>query len=235
MTKPNPAGIGEEESIYRQRFSDKEVALRETTWKVLCEQFLQNYVPAGARVVDIGAGDGLFLKNINARSKTAIDINADSLKLKDFGVEVINSVVSEALVGREGSFDIAFCSNFFEHLPDKSTFLEVLRDIRTLLADKGKLIVLQPNIRYTGVSYWDYIDHHIALTEHSLKEALEVTGYQVTEMTPRFLPYTVKSNVGGLASLLPQDKLVSTYLKFPVLWKFFGAQTFCVGEKCSSM
>ena len=89
---------------------------------------------------------------------------------------------------------------------------------------------IRDSIRYVGSAYWDYIDHHIAITEHSLVEALEVSGYKVEELVPRFLPYTSKSKVGAVAAFLDPVKLAKNYLKFPILWKIFGAQTFVVAK-----
>lgn len=74
-------------------------------------------------------------------------------------------------------------------------------------------MILQPNIRYVGPAYWDYIDYHIALTEHSLVEALEVTGYRIERLIPRFLPYTAKSNLGRLMEGSNVEGLVKFILK----------------------
>src|SRR5207247_9004253 len=51
---------------------------------------------------------------------------------------------------------------------------------------------------YTPLSrsaYWDFIDHHVALTERSLTEAASAAGFDVEHLVPRFLPYTTKSRV----------------------------------------
>jgi hypothetical protein len=84
--------------------------------------------------------------------------------------------------------------------------------------------VLQPNIRYAGAAYWDFIDHHVALTERSLGEALEATGFTIRYCKRRFLPYTSK---GSLPSWL---WAVELYVRLPLLHRVFGKQTFMVGE-----
>jgi hypothetical protein len=119
-------------------------------------------------------------------------------------------------------------SNFLEHLPTKQAVFEVLTECRKVLSRGGRLMVLQPNIRYVGAAYWDYIDHHIALTEKSLAEALEVSGFTIEVLLPRFLPYTAKSRSGALASGRLGKGLIALYLKFPILWRIFGSQTFVV-------
>jgi 2-polyprenyl-3-methyl-5-hydroxy-6-metoxy-1,4-benzoquinol methylase len=224
-------GVGKESKIYTQRFSLEQEALREITWKELVTTFFQKYVPAQATVIDIGAGDGLFIKNVAASRRIAIDLSEHVNELSKHGVEVYQNTVAEVKPKLKGAADVVFMSNFLEHLPTKKILLEVLEDSLSLLKPNGRLLILQPNIRYVGVAYWDYVDHHIALTEHSLKEALEVVGYEVCELVPRFLPYTAKSKLGAVASLIDPLWFIQTYLKYPILWKFFGRQTFVVAKR----
>ena len=232
--KNKEEGIGKENVIYTQRFSESEQKTREATWKVLCQDFFSRYVSTESVVIDIGAGDSLFLKNIKAKKKIAVDLSKHVFELESFGVEVHNCLISDVTSELANTADVVFMSNFLEHLPSKKVLLEVLEDARKLLKENGKLLILQPNIRYVGSAYWDYIDHHIALTEHSLVEALEVSGYEVSELIPRFLPYTSKSKVGSIAALLDPAKMARNYIKYPILWKFFGAQTFVVAKKRGS-
>src|SRR5262249_24632358 len=107
--------------------------------------------------------------------------------------------------------------------------LETLEQCRLALKFAGSLLILQPNIRYVGVAYWDYIDHQVALTEHSLAEALIATGFRIQQMIPRFLPYTAKSDSGNLAQRWPW--LIEMYLRHPILWRIFGQQTFVVATR----
>ena len=85
--------------------------------------------------------------------------------------------------------------------------------------------ILQPNIKLVGGQYWDFIDHHVALTERSLVEAGELAGLRTVKLITRFLPFTTKGR-------LPQDpRLVRFYLWFPLAWRFFGKQTLYVAER----
>lgn len=74
-----------------------------------------------------------------------------------------------------------------------------------------------PNIRYIPGAYWDFIDHHIALTDRSLVEALELVGFTRQSVVDRFLPYTM-SESGGTVPI----SLVNLYLRMPFVWRFFG-------------
>jgi SAM-dependent methyltransferase len=122
-------------------------------------------------------------------------------------------------------FDVAFFSNYLEHLPSTEAVLQQLRVTFALLKPGGRVLILQPNIRLIGGSYWDFIDHQTALTEKSLSEAAMMAGFETKQVITRFLPYTTKSH-------LPQHPLlVRAYLAFPPAWWLMGKQTLYVGEK----
>ena len=90
--------------------------------------------------------------------------------------------------------DTVFTSNFFEHLPDAEALLATLAECHRVLRPGGTIVVLMPNIRNLPGAYWDYLDHHLALTQHSLAEALVLSGFTMERVVPRFLPYTVRGS-----------------------------------------
>jgi SAM-dependent methyltransferase len=213
------------DKIYRARFSPATLAARKELWTVLVEQFLQTYVPADASVVDIGGGYCEFINAIKCRRKYVVDLNPDVEKYANPDVGIIMSDASEMSSLASGSVDVAFASNFFEHLPSKQQLFEVLAEIHRVLRRGGKLLIIQPNIKYAFREYWDFIDHHIALTERSLGEALTISGFELGECVPRFLPFSVNSSPSKSSTLLRH------YLKTPIAWKIFGKQMFMVGVK----
>jgi hypothetical protein len=94
-----------------------------------------------------------------------------------------------------------------------------------MLAPGGKLIILQPNIRFTGGSYWDFIDHPVALTERSLVEAVRLNGLRPVRLVTKFIPYSTMGR-------LPQSPtLVRWYLRIPLAWQILGKQTLLVAER----
>ncbi len=116
-------------------------------------------------------------------------------------------------------------SNYLEHLPSTEAVVQQLRVAASLLRPGGRVLILQPNIRLIGGSYWDFIDHQCALTEKSLAEAAALAGFSAKRVITRFLPYTTKSR-------FPQHSLlVRAYLAFPLAWWVFGKQTLYLGEK----
>ena len=216
------------DGLYAHRFSAADQARREAVWPVLCTDFFQRYVRAESTVIDLGAGDGLFLRNIHAGRRIAVDTGERVRALADEGIEVRLRPADDFCEGLEGAADVVFVSNLLEHLPTKGAVIDVLRQCRRALRPSGRVIVVQPNVRYAGAAYWDYLDHQIALTDRSVVEALRVAGFEVVEQRARFLPYTATSFRGLSAAWLA--KLVRVYLCLPFLWRLFGAQSLLVGR-----
>lgn len=213
-------------AIYRARFPEADRGARDELWQVLCRHFFQAYVKRTDTVVDVGAGFGEFLRHINCSRRIAVDLAPlAGRRLPPGTIEIAtgSAALSEHLAA--DSVDVVFCSNVFEHLPNAETFLATLGEVRAILKPGGTLLVLQPNIRFVKGAYWDFVDHHLPLTDQTLIEAATSVGLDPIEVIPRFLPYTTRSG-------LPQwPMLVRAYLALRPAWRIFGKQTFFVARK----
>ena len=123
--------------------------------------------------------------------------------------------------------DAVFTSNFFEHLPNKEALERTIAQVMRCLKPGGQLICLGPNIRYLGGNYWEFWDHHVALTDQSLSELLKLAGFQINECRPRFLPYSMSQG------FTPPLFLLRMYLKFRAAWPLFGKQFLVIARKPS--
>lgn len=213
------------DKIYRSRFTAQTLAAKRELWDTLVEEFLQKYVARDAVVADIGGGYCEFINAVECGKKYIIDLNPDVEEFAAPDVEIVMSDASDISPLGDDSVDVVFVSNFFEHMPTKQHLFDVLEEIHRILRPGGKLLVIQPNIKYAYREYWDFIDHHIALTENSLAEALTTSGFSVAECIPRFLPFSVNSSPSQ------SPELLKLYLKMPLAWRVFGKQTFMVGVK----
>ncbi len=210
--------------VYEHRFNEEDQARKEAIWREL-GQFLQRYIEPNARVVDIACDLGYFIRNIRAADRWATDIRDVAATLPPDVHFVRASGLDLANVLPTDSFDLAFFNNYLEHLASTEAVLQQLRVTFELLKPGGHVLILQPNIRLIGGSYWDFIDHQTALTEKSLAEAAVMAGFKTRQVIARFLPYTTKSR-------LPQHPvLVRAYLNFPPAWLLLGKQTLYLGEK----
>lgn len=213
------------EKIYRARFDDKAQVQREKMWDILCSDWMQRYIPQNATVLDLAAGRCEFINHIQAGRKIAVDLNEDVRNYANKDVEIVIAYSHDMQGVADNSVDVVFVSNFFEHLPDKAAFMDTLKDIRRVLKVGGKLLILQPNIRFLHGAYWDFIDHYLPLTDRSLEEALMLTHMDVVEVLPRFLPYTTRSK-------MPQHPfLIRAYLRLRIAFPIFGKQAWVVAVK----
>jgi SAM-dependent methyltransferase len=125
----------------------------------------------------------------------------------------------------DGSLDVVFTSNFFEHLPTKAALQSTLMEAHRTLHQGGRLLCLGPNIKHLPGAYWDFWDHHLPLTELALKEILELVGFRVERSIGRFLPYTMASGIAWPTAF------VTLYLRLPILWRVFGRQFLVIAVK----
>lgn len=214
--------------LYCLRFQ-KELHARNRIWKVLCREFFQNYIKKTSIVCDIGAGYCEFINNIQAREKIAIDINPQTARYAEQSVKVIITSSVKLPKHLYNKTDVVFASNFFEHLPTKEDLTKTLIEINKILKPKGQLIILMPNIRHIGSKYWDFLDHQLPLTDHSMVEGLQLYGFEIIKMKSKFLPYSTKSR-------LPKAPFfVSLYLKLSLLHLLFGKQSLIIAIKSKKL
>ena len=209
--------------LYKKRF-EGELSFRMAMWKTLCESFFQRYVSAGTCVIDVGAGYCEFINNIKCGRKIAVDCNEDTKKFASSGVEVISADATDMKAIADETGDIVFVSHLFEHLA-REDILKTMTEMRRILKPDGRLLVLQPNIRYCYRDYWMFLDHITPLDDRSIGEALTMTGFEVVECRRKFLPYTTKSKLKNFVFLL------NAYLKMPLAQYIFGQQAFIVAKK----
>lgn len=208
--------------LYGDRFGGRE-RQRTGTWRILVSRFFQRWVPKDSVVLDLAAGHCEFINHIEAGRRIAVDLNPEVKTRATAGVESLILRSDELTPIDDGSIDRVFVSNFFEHI-DRETILSTLREVRRVLRPDGRLLILQPNVRFAARDYWMFFDHITPVDDRALGEALRQTGFSVELNIPRFLPYTMSGN------LPTADWLVKAYLKLPLAWRFLGAQTFMVAK-----
>lgn len=209
---------------YQLRFSNRS-AYRDAVWAVLSRDFFQQFMPQHATVLDLGAGWGEFIRHIDADRKLAMDLNPDMPSQVGSGVEAIVQDCSTPWALPPDSLDVVFTSNFFEHLPNKDALRRTVLEARRCLKPGGKLICLGPNIRFLPGTYWDFWDHHVALTDRSMVELFGLAGLNIDRCVPRFLPYSMSQGFE------PPVWMLAVYLRFPLAWRVFGKQFLIVGSK----
>lgn len=211
------------QEMYQHRFSPDE-NFRKKMWETLCQHYFQGYVSDRDVILEIGAGYCEFINNIRGKRKIAVDINPDIQHYANDDVEAIISRSTNISTIENSSIDIVFISNFFEHL-ERKDIQDTIREAYRILRSEGKLIILQPNIRFTYRDYWMFFDHITPIDDRALIEALEINHFKVIKIITRFLPFTTKSH-------FPRSiTLIRLYLALKFIWPLFGKQSLLVVTK----
>ena len=216
---------GEElQRIYKARFEGR-LKYRNDVWRVLIRDYFQTCIDVEDTVLDLGAGYGEFINNVQCRKKYAMDLNPDTAERVNTDVELLSQDCSEPWSLLDNSLDVVFTSNFFEHLPDNQVLARTLAEVKRCLKPGGRIIAMGPNITYAGSAYWDVIDHRLALSEESLAKILVSQGFKIEKCIAQFLPFTMSEG------LQYPTFFVAAYLRFPFSWSIFGKQFLVIGRQ----
>lgn len=215
-----------QQSCYQKRFSSTENRQKNQLWKILCDNFLQQYINRNDTVLDIGAGYCEFINNIRCKKKIALDLNPDTKLFANKEVQVFNMKITSIPEKFYKRFNVIFISNFLEHLDSKEEMLKLLQRVNKLLTEDGKLLIIQPNISLVKEKYWNFFDHKIPINGDSLQEALSLAGFKVEEYIEKFLPYTTKSKIKMFNNRL----FLKIYLELPQFLRLFAGQSFIVAK-----
>jgi len=193
-------------------------------WKILCKDFFQQYISEKDIVLEIGAGYCEFINNIRCGKKFAVDINPDINNYASNDVEVILSKSDNIDSIDTESIDVIFISNLFEHL-ERHVIVDTVQEIFRILKHGGKLVILQPNIRFAYRDYWMFFDHITPIDDRALVELFKTKNFRITKIITKFLPFTTKGR-------LPKAMiLIRIYLTMKFLWLIFGRQSLIIAEK----
>ena len=210
--------------IYEKRFSGHE-NYRKRVWKILIQNFFSKWIKSTDHILDLGCGYGEFINHISCKVRHAMDLNPKTKSLLDKEIIFHQQDCSESWDIGHNSLDLVFTSNFFEHLPNKKSLDGTMGEIKKTLKPGGRIIAMGPNISVLKGKYWDFWDHHVALSDQSLRELLQIHDFTIEQSYSKFLPYNmVRVKERPLF-------LVSLYLRIPFLWKLFGKQFLIIAKK----
>lgn len=142
----------------------------------------------GDRVLDLGCGTGRFLTALReaGAEPAGVEIAEAAAEIaRATGVEVRITEPDGSLPYGHGEFDLVWCSEVLEHIPDVG---QALFEIRRVLARDGRLLLTVP---YHGrvsaawialtrfEAHFDPLGQHVRFfTRRSLTGALEACGFE---------------------------------------------------------
>jgi len=167
-----------------------------------------NWVPEGASVLEVGPGDGVLSRWLK-QAKQCYTVGVESvseaadLARDAFDHIIVGSIENSQVVAQAGEyapFDVIIFADVLEHLVDPWS---VLRQMRSLLSPRGRVLLSVPNIAHWTVRLnllfgrFDYSDGYLMdrthlrwFTHRSAREMAYNAGYRVageaTVYKPRF-------------------------------------------------
>jgi SAM-dependent methyltransferase len=208
--------------LYEYRFRGVDQVKRQAVWSEIA-RYIHRRLNGPASVLDPAAGRGEFITAVPAADRWAVDAVSHGQSSMP-GVKVIISDIMDADLP-EAYFDGVFVSNFLEHLADQDSVARFLDKIAEAMAPGGRIAIMGPNFRHCPDRYFDFADHTVILTHLSVAEHLHAAGFNVTQVTAKFLPYSFQ----GI--LPPSSLLTRLYLRMPVMWRLLGKQFLVLAEK----
>ena len=200
---------------------------RNRAWECLVKYKFQGMLGDACTVLDLGCGPGDFINRISAQKKLAVDLDSNNAKSLKSDIHFYNTSSENLVDIKEETVDVVFSSNLFEHLSSTDSLFDTLSEVKRVLRSSPNscLIVMMPNARKIGMKFYDFIDHKLPLTETSLAEAIEISGFEIVEFAPGFFPYSAAKT--GFKVPMFVFKL---YLKIPIKNRPAAGQMLCVAK-----
>ncbi|GAB4242457.1 MAG: hypothetical protein Kow00109_18200 [Acidobacteriota bacterium] len=167
-------------------------------------RFLQELFPnpAGLRLLDVGAGTGLFVSLARAAGFTAEGVDPSAPEVPGGTPGLVRRATVEELLETGYRCDIVTLFHVLEHVPDPFRFL---RRVRGLLEQPGHLIVQVPNraswqARCFGARWYglDCPRHVCNFTEYALLHVLGRAGFRIR----RRCHFSLRDNAPAIVSSL---------------------------------
>lgn len=143
--------------------------------RVYLERFVAaaaDAVPAGGRVLDAGAGNGLYSHHFDHVEYEAADFEAVPGKEYSGNHYVCDLA---AIPVADDRFDVVLCSQVLEHLPEP---LAVLSELRRVLKPRGRIFASAPLFYEEHEQPYDYYRY----TQFGLRHLFEAAGFQDLEV-----------------------------------------------------
>lgn len=165
-------------SRYMENERNRKVATKEIdnaerllfTFNSALELFYDTRIDKDSKVIDLGYGDGSFLKSLEK----------NEIECKGYDYDTVNFENGE-IPEIANSLDFITSNSVIEHLNDATNLLE---EAFRILKPGGKLILITPNFFYDYKNFYDDPTHVNPFTVEKLETMLEMSGFKNINVLP---------------------------------------------------
>jgi len=140
------------------------------TFNSALELFYNTKIDKDSKVIDLGYGDGSFLKSLEK----------NEIECKGYDYDTVNFENGE-IPEIANSLDFITSNSVIEHLNDATNLLE---EAFRVLKPGGKLILITPNFFYDYKNFYDDPTHVNPFTVEKLETMLEMSGFKNINILP---------------------------------------------------
>jgi 2-polyprenyl-3-methyl-5-hydroxy-6-metoxy-1,4-benzoquinol methylase len=164
-----------------------------------------DFIPfKNAKILDIGCGEGYFLKLAKEKGFEAfgIDFNEKAIEIakEKFGLKNVYPYTIEEFIEKfpNEKFDIICFFHLLEHLDDP---LKFMKNIKKILKENGYIAFSLPNPKRFSLYFnlretWDFPPHHLTRwDEKSINKLLNITGFEIFKK--EYEPLKIKEILEG--------------------------------------
>ncbi len=160
----------------------------------------------GARILDVGCGLGLYVRQFRSHSPDVwgVDIDADKVAEASRNLPNIRQAPAEALPFADGSFDVLLLHEVLEHVDDDR---RAVAEAHRVLRAGGRMVIYAPNRWYpfeTHGAYWGGRYHY---------GNIPLVNYLPSRLRDRFCPHVrayTRRSLRRLFAGLPGRVIVHT-------------------------
>jgi len=156
-----------------RKVSTKEIDYSERllhTFNSALELFYNTKINKDSKVIDLGYGDGSFLKSLEK----------NQIESKGYDFDTVN-FENEEIPEASNSLDFITSNSVIEHLSDATN---LLKEAFRILKPGGKLILITPNFFYDYKNFYDDPTHVNPFTVEKLETMLEMSGFKNINVLP---------------------------------------------------
>ncbi len=148
---------------------------------------IENFGLTAPKILDIGSGTGANLAALNKVGKASgVDISEKAVEFcRKRGLSDVTLGPVEDLPHEESTFDIVTCLDVLEHVPDP---VKVLREMRKVLKNDGKIVVTVPAFRILWSQHDEALCHLRRYKKKALLHDLSEAGLKAEKV--RYLFFT---------------------------------------------